>query len=425
MAVNITQTKYFQNIGPGGNAMSFGTLATTMGLPTSGGVRIGAYIRKTSANEVFADVNASAATKANANGIVPDSIENRTCGVDGNGIPATTSNLKISSFKNMIKRWDVSYTGGSNSQVNISGGGGVIGGNWSSNLDLNIPKRVNFDGSTWKASTVNEHAVVFSGSALNLDLTFPGTYVLGREGTGGSGQTNNSAATSGNSGGGALYLRNTTSRTSGSASTINLNLANTALIAGGGGGGGGGPLGNVSGTTVCSNVYNYVTLYNWDWWYSCPAGCAAGETQNFCNVGNESGNYSVSYFRGQRAQGTWYWTPWRLGCTGGITNNIGQVAPSSGGAGGVGQGSNNANPGDGGAGAAASSLNCPAGTTSQNSTSNSSQGFSGAGGGTYGIIGGATNVANGGSPGPWLNVSNTRWANKGASGVLVQRVNIA
>lgn len=428
MAVNITQTKYFQNIGPGGNAMSFSTLATTMGLPTAGGVRLGAYIRKTSANEVFADVDAGTVAKANATAIVPDSIENRTCGVDGNGIPDTTSNLKISSFKNMIKRWDVSYTGGSNSQVDISGGGGVIGGNWASNLDLNVPKRVNFDGSTWKASTVNEHAVVFSGSALNLDMTFPATQVLGKEGTGGAGQTNNAAATNGNPGGGALYLRNTTNRTTGNASTINLNLSNTALISGGGGGGGGGPVGNVSGSTICSNYYIYTSRYTYDWWYGCPSSCAAGETQNACGVGNPEApnSYSVSYFRGQRAQGTWYYTPWYLTCSGGNTYTYGTAPPAAGGGGGIGQGSNNvAGPAAGNSPGNETSLNCPAGTSSQNSTSTGTVGGSGGSGGTFGSVGGATNVANGGNPGPWLNVSNTRWSNKGASGALVQRTNIA
>ena len=425
MPVNTyTQTKYFSNIGPGADPLSFSTLATTMGRPGTN-IRFGDYRRKTGANEVFADVNGTADEKAAATAIVPDSVENQNCGVSGGGI-TTLNNHKVSSLKNMIKRYDLTHTGASASQLNVSPGGGVITDNWASNIDLNIPKRLTFDGSTLRASTTGEHAVVFSGSALNLDMRFSGTQVLGKEGVGGSGQTVNSAATSGSSGGGALYLRNTTSKTTGNASTINLNLSNTALIAGGGGGGGGGPVGNVSGTTICSNYYSYVTLYDWEWWYSCPSSCAAGETQNFCNVGYESGNYSVTYFRGQRIQGTWYYTPWRLGCSGGSDTNIGAATASAGGGGGIGQGSNNiAGAAAGNAPGSAAALNCPGGYSAQNQTSNSSAGFSGGAGGTFGATGGATNVANGGNPGPWLNVSNTRWANKGASGGIVQRTNVA
>lgn len=419
MPVNTTQTKYFQNIGPGAGALSFSTIASTMGRPGTN-IRFGDYRRKTGANEVFADVNGTADEKAAATAIVPDAYENQTCGVDGAGI-TNANNHKVSSLKNMIKRYDVSYTGGSNSQVNISPGGGQIGDNWSSNMDLNVPKRVTFDNSTWKGSTTGEHAVIFSASALNLDLTFSATKVLGREGTGGSGQTVNSAATNGNNGGGALYLRNTTTKTSGNASTINLNLSNTALIAGGGGGGGGGAVGTVSGTTICSNTYSYQTTFGSDWYRSCPGSCAAGETQNYCNAGND-----VRYFRGQRIQGVWYYSPWYLGCSGGTSTNIGAATAAAGGSGGTGQGSNNtAGPVSGNPPGSAAALNCGAGYSGQNQTSNTTAGSNGGAGGLHGASGGATNVANGGSGGPWLNVSNTRWANKGASGALVQRSNIA
>lgn len=422
MPVNTyTQTKYFSNNGPGADALAFSTIASTLGRPGTN-IRFGDYRRKTGANEVFADVNGTVDEKAAATAIVPDSYENQNCGVSGGGISAST-NHKVSSLKNMIKRYDLTHTGTSASQLNVSGGGGVISDNWATNLDLNIPKRLTFDGSTLRASTTGEHAVAFSDSALNLELRFNGTQVLGKEGTGGSGQTVNSAATSGGSGGGALYLRNTTSKTTGNASTINLNLSNTALIAGGGGGGGGGAVGNVSGTTICSNYYSYQITFSSDWYAGCPGSCAGGETQNYCSYTNNS---SVSYFRGQRAQGTWYWTPWYLGCSGGTDTNIGAATPAAGGGGGTGQGSNNTGGAVGGnSPGSAASLNCGGGYSAQNQTSNTTAGFNGGAGGAFGAAGGGTNVANGGSPGPWLNVSNTRWANKGASGALVQRSNIA
>jgi hypothetical protein len=420
MPVNTTQTKYFQNIGPSADSLSFSTIASTLG-NSSTNIRFGDYRRKTSANEVFVDVSASAEQKLAQTGIVPDSIENQTCGVDGNGI-TTLNDHKISSLKNMIKRYDVSYTGNTSSQIDISPGGGTIADNWATNIDLNVPKRVTFDSSTLKASTTSEHAVVFSGSALNLDLTFNATQVLGREGVGGTKATANTSATGGGAGGGALYLRNTTSRTSGNASTINLTLNNTALIAGGGGGGGGGATGTVSGTTQCTNYNDY--SYNNNYWAylygGCPVACDSGDTQLACNYSND-----IRYFRGTGgfSQGTWYSYPWTVTCRKFITTDNGAVAAASGGDGGVGQGSNNANAGVGGNASGAASLNCPGGTYAQNATSNTTAGVAGGDGGTYGLPGGNTNVANGGSAGPWLNVSNTRWANRGASGALVQRVN--
>ena len=163
-------------------------------------------------------------------------------------------------------------------------------------------------------------------------------------------------------------------------------------------------------------------------WSGCPAGCNAGETRNACRVGSQANNYnySVTYFRGQRAQGTWYYTPWETQCSGGESNNIGSASRRGGGVGGSGQGSNNTGgPVGGNSGQSAYSLNCPAGTNAQNTTSTANAGQTGATGGIYGARGGDSNCCLGGSGGPWLNVSNTRWANKGASGAIVQKVNIA
>lgn len=420
MPVNTTQTKYFQNIGPGASSLSFSTMATTLGLDGSRNVRFGSYKRKTGANEVFADVNGTPDEKAAATGIVPDSYENQTCGVDGGGI-ASGNNLKISSLKNMIKRYDVSYTGGASSQANVSGGGGVIGDTWASNLNLNVPKRLTFDGSTWRASSTGTHAIYFNDAALNLEMKFTGTQVLGKEGTGGSGQNGDgSGGGNGGNGGGALYLRNTTTKTTGTPSTIYLNLSNTSLIAGGGGGGAGGGYGNVNGTTTCTNTYSRTDVYNWDYWTSNPAGCGSGETLNAAYT-----NGGCTYFRGQRAQGTCYYTPWYNVCSGGTTNNIGAASRRGGGTGGTGQGSNSSNATGGNAGESGYYLNCPAGTAAENTTSYASDGYSGASGGSYGSSGGGSNCCNGGAGGPWLNVSNTRWANKGASGAVVQKINIA
>jgi hypothetical protein len=320
MPVNTTQTKYFQNIGPGVDALSFGTIASTLGRPSTN-IRFGDYRRKTSANEVFADVNASLDDKALATAIVPDSIENQTCGVNATGISAST-NHKVSTLKNMIKRYDVSHTGNVNSQLDISPGSGIIADNWASNMNLNVPKRVTFDGSTLKASTTGEYALVFNASALNLDLKFNATQVLGKEGVGGG------AGGNGSSGGGSLYLRNTTTRTTGNASTVNLTLSNTALIAGGGGGGAGGAPGTVSGTTQCTNSNDYSFNNNyWAYLYGgCPSSCGS-DTQVACDYSND-----IRYFRGTGgfSQGTWYSYPWTITCRNFRTTDNGSVGAASG-----------------------------------------------------------------------------------------------
>lgn len=396
MAVNTTQTRYFQNIGVGGDQLRFSQIASTMGLDGNTNVRWGDYRRKTGGDERFADVNASADAKAAATGIVPDAYENQTCGVDGGGISAST-NHKVSSLRNMIKRYDVSYTGGSNSQVNIGAGGAIPSSTtWDENLNLNVPKRLTMDASTWKASTTSEHAVYFSDAALNLELKFEGSKLYGKEGSGGT-----SSGNPGGAGGSALYLRNNTSKSSSTGSTIYLNVSNNSFIAGGGGGGGGGYAGNTSGTTTCvTGSTNYGSSNSWN--RSCPSSCP-------CN------SNASSYFRGTPgySQGTVYYSGWRWTCSNISYNYYGPPAARAGGNGGVGQGSNNiGGAGGGNPGQSAAYTNCPSG--SQNSTAVANAGASGASGGAFGSAGGSAST-NGGPGGKWLNASNTRWAHLGSS----------
>lgn len=373
-----------------------------MGLDGSGTspVRWSDYKRKTGANEVFADVNGTADEKEAATAIVPDAHENRNCGVDGQGI-SSGNNHKVSSLRNMIKRYDVSYTGGSTSEKNIGAGGAIPSSTtWDENLDLNIPKRLTLDSSSWKASQRTAYALKFNDPALNLELKFNGTKVYGKEGAGGAAGGGN-----GQSGGGALYLRNNTSKSTGESSKIKLNLTNNALIAGGGGGGGGGNQGNTSGTTTCTvtNTHTNTGSQN-NWRTGCPSTCA-------CNHGG--GRYFRG--RGQYAQGVIYYSSWSWTCTNTRSTSTDYNAPSrrSGGAGGVGRGSNNTGGAGGGqAGQAAAYTNCSSGTQSGTATANA--GGTGASGGGYGAAGGNAG-GNGGAGGKWLNVGNTRWAHIGAS----------
>jgi hypothetical protein len=374
-----------------------------MGLDGSGTTQIkwSDYRRKTGADEVFADVNATPDQKATATAIVPDAYENRTCGADGQGISSGT-NHKVSSLRNMIKRYDVSYTGGSTSSQTISAGGAIPNTTtWDDNLDLNVPKRLTLDSSSWKASTTSEHALVFNGSALNLELKFNGTKVYGKEGAGGG------RSQRGSSGGSALYLRNSTTKTNGAASTIKLNLTNSAFIAGGGGGGAGGTSGNTSGTTTCVTTTTVEENGSSNSWLR---GCPGSPCP--CNHGGGR------YFRGHGgySQGTIYWNDWRWTCsvTNNVTDNYDPPSVRLGGTGGAGAGSNRTSPQGGNSGQSAASTNCPAGAV-QNATGTANAGNRGADGGGYGLAGGNSNGGQGGSAGKWLNASSTRWVHIGAS----------
>ena len=397
MAVNTNQTKYFSNIGVGADQLRFSQIASTMGLDSTSNIRWGDYKRKTGADETFADVDGTPDEKNAATGIVPDSYENQNCGVDGNGISANT-NHKVSSLKNMIKRYDVGYTGGSTSQQTIHGSGTAISASetWDENLDLNIPKRLTFNSDSWLASETSEHAVKFNGAALNLELKFNGTTLKGKEGAGGS------VGADGSAGGSALYLRNNTTRTNGNSKTIKLDVSNNSLIAGGGGGGGGGSSGNVSGNTICEVD---TTVYGSDnsWRRSCPSSCRP------CN------GASARFFRGRSGyrQGTIYYTDWRWACAG--TENVDGNNPAArtGGPGGAGAGSNRANPADGSGGQAAATGNCSEGTVINQRTANA--GFAGGTGGGLGAAGQAGNGGNGGAKGRWLNASTTPWQHIGSS----------
>jgi hypothetical protein len=397
MAVNTTQTKYFQNIGIGADQLRFSQIATTMGLDGTSNVRFGDYKRKTGANETFADVNGSADSKASATAIIPDSEENRNCGVDGNGISDTT-NHKVSSLKNLIKRYDVSYTGGSTSERTIHASGNAISTSetWDENLDRNIPKRLTIDGSTYKASTTSQHGIKFSGAALNLELKFNGTIIKGKGGAGGSAGGGN-----GGSAGSALYLRNNTNRTNGAAKTIKLDISNNSLIAGGGGGGGGGYPGNTSGTTRC-RVNTSHNGHSGAFLTSSPSGCST----------NHGGG---RYFRGTtgKNQGTVYYDNWRWTCYSSYDTNGNTPGRRAGGAGGAGAGSNRTNPQGGSAGGGSSTHgNCNQGYPISYAYANA--GGTGASGGSLGGNGGSSGGA-GGSKGRWLNVSNTPWQHIGST----------
>ena len=398
MAVNTNQTKYFSNIGVGADQLRFSQIASTMGLDGTSNIRWGDYKRKTGANETFADVDGTPDEKNAATGIVPDAYENRTCGVDGQGV-STGLNHKVSSLKNMIKRYDVGYTGGSTSERTIHAGGNVISNTttWDENLDLNIPKRLTFGSDTWGASTTSEHAVKFSGAALNLELKFNGTKIKGKEGAGGSVGTNGGAA------GSALYLRNNTTRTNGNAKTIKLDVSNNSLIAGGGGGGGGGSSGNVSGNTICE-VDTTVNGSDNDWRRSCPSPCPCNGAQ-------------ARFFRGRGGyrQGTIYYTDWRWTCPGTEEENGNNPAARTGGPGGAGAGSNRANAAQGSGGQSAATGNCANANATIVNVRTANAGYAGGAGGGLGVAGQAGNGGNGGAKGRWLNASTTPWQHIGSS----------
>lgn len=140
--------------------ISFSSLRTNFKETSSGSISASELIRQTSTSLT--------------NPVVPDCTENRTSGTLGNGISATENNLSISQFRNSIKYYDLTQTGGI-VDLNISSQ------NWNNNLDKNIVKTFlltgNCDSSdTYYYQSPQTPAVKFnSTTAHNLNIEVTGT----------------------------------------------------------------------------------------------------------------------------------------------------------------------------------------------------------------------------------------------------------
>ena len=149
---------------------------------------------------------------------VPNATENENI--------STSLNLKLSQFRNSIKRYTIrqSSVGEESAETNFD----IDAQNWNSNLGKNIQKTFEVTGVIGATSTANA-AATFNATAYNLKIDVHG-WILGKGGAAGTPNGGN-----GGNGGPALSVTNQVQK----AITIRV-LGAGAKIYGGGGGGGAG-----------------------------------------------------------------------------------------------------------------------------------------------------------------------------------------
>ena len=216
--------------------------------------------------------------------IVPDCTENRTSGPLGNGI-STLNNLKISQFRNSIKYYNISQTGTNDNGANTGLPGCDINGiGWNSNLQYNIIKQFNVNGTIGSYST-GQYAAQLTTTSYNLYINV-GTSGGGSgtiQGASGPGSSNGSARNGGN-GGPALFIN------PGASGTVYVSVYQNGTILGGGGGGAMGIAGANGSAGTCVNQFQ--TGNNCGGCPGCPSpysrtstsggGCCSGQCGRPC-----------------------------------------------------------------------------------------------------------------------------------------------
>lgn len=189
-------------------------------------------------------------TNTNTTPTVPDATENANI--------STSSNLKLSQFRNSIKYYYLTQTGTNDNTASLSSPGFNIGTqSWNSNLNKNIRKYAYLNG-TIGSSNISQYAAYLVAEAYNLEINVSG----GIYGAGGS--------ANGGNGGPALYVQST-------GSEVTINVQSTANVYGGGGGGEKGSTGASGSNGTCYAYTEYTTGTNCG---GCP-GCG-GDTQIDC-----------------------------------------------------------------------------------------------------------------------------------------------
>ena len=148
---------------------------------------------------------------------VPDATENQNI--------STSLNLKLSQFRNSIKRYTISQSsvGNESAETNFD----IDAQTWNSNLGKNIQKTFEVTGVIGATSTANA-AATFNATAYNLTIDVRG-WILGKGGAAGTPNGGN-----GGNGGPALSVTNQVQK------AITIRVFAGAKIYGGGGGGGAG-----------------------------------------------------------------------------------------------------------------------------------------------------------------------------------------
>jgi hypothetical protein len=301
---------------------------------------------------------------SNTEPVVPDATENANI--------STSSNLKLSQFRNSVKYYFITQTGTDDNTSSLSSPGFNIGTqSWNSNLNKNIRKYMYLNG-TMGSANISQPAVYLLSETHNLRVDVSG----GIYGAGGSNGT--SGNISGGNAGPAMYVQST-----GSEVTITVNGG--ANIYGGGGGGEKGKTGDTGSSGTCYRYEEYDTGRNCN---GCP-GCGGDQQINCwndgqCNCGK--GGCRDNYKKSRCRRTIPFGVP---GAPGGV-----------GGDGGLGQGYNQSRT-NGSSGASGTSGGC-------NSYGGSGQtGETGGNGGDWGASGGNTNnTGAGGSSGRAITGSN-------------------
>ena len=228
------------------------------------------------------ELKRNASTSA-SNPIVPDATENESV--------ATSTNLKLSQFRNTIKYYTLNQSS-TDSNVVLS----TL--TWNSNLSKNIVKKFNINGEIG-SDTNGVSALYVNGTIYNLQIIVRGL-IYGYRGRGATvsnplvdrvGTQYSLWPYAGESGGNAIRITST-------GGIINILTLGSAKVYGGGGGGAYGLDGPPTQLGTCSYVESYTTGNSCG---SCP-GCAAGYSQNCYRIGgcgrkNRSSNYQSSCSR--------------------------------------------------------------------------------------------------------------------------------
>lgn len=299
---------------------------------------------------------------SNTNPVVPNATENSSI--------ATSSNWKLSQFRNSIKFYYITQSG---TDTNFD----IDSQSWNSNLNKNINKVAFIDGTCGSTST-SSAAARFNATVYNLTIDVFGK-IFGAGGAGGT-----SSSPGGGNGGNAL-------RASSSGGNIVVNVRSSAKIYAGGGGGAKGATGAQGSSGTCVERTTKSACRN------CP-GCDGGWY-------NDGGCYDGWHCSRRQVCGCWGDCWWQ---SDGNTKyqrcrkdtHVPGGPGGEGGNGGHGRGYNHGWPFplDGSVGAPGGGYGGCGGSW-EPQPSNGRPGDTGANGGDWGQKGGDTNLASGGSPG--------------------------
>lgn len=235
-------------------AISFSSLRTNFKRSSSGSIKASELRRNTNVNT--------------AEPVVPDCTENRTSGPLNGGI-STSSNLRLSQFRNSIKYYDLDQGSDTDTNLNIA-----AASLWNSNLQYNIEKRVYLSGISGSTNG-NPAASLDAATVYNVLLLITGSIL----GTGGSAGTE---TTDGGDGGNALFIDTNSTGTV----TVRTSGASAQVYGGGGGGGGGGD-GGTGGGGQYSESYTEAIGTGYSRGGPGDCGCPSG---NYCSSTQRTGN---------------------------------------------------------------------------------------------------------------------------------------